>query len=393
MKHIGLLFSVLIFCVCPLWAEVVFVDGVYYDIDSVNQTAKVTFKPYDDDPEGWMYHSKDSLYVGDVVIPSQFTYDGLEYSVVSVGDNAFAGSGLMTTLQLPASVVSFGSFCFTLCQSLSTVNVAEENPIFLSSGGIIYEKEDLALFFAPRALSGNVQLLDGIKEIPSSAFQYCRLDAVVIPNSVEEIKDGAFNSCPNLTEVQFGSGLKVIGREAFANCPFLQILDFSNTQLKSIAFAAFMNCEDLNIVYLSDCLETISGCAFQYCDLIGISLPATLTTIEEKAFWGCERMTTVINNSSLVIVPGSETNGCVGLYLPVENTNSFDLKQQKPYLRQIDQTIYIYNVAGEKVKVYDLTGKVLFRIENATGDLHLKLEKKGLYIVEMGNEIKKISLR
>jgi hypothetical protein len=122
-------------------------------------------------------------------------------------------------------------------------------------------------------------------------------------------------------------------------------------------------------------------------------LPATLTTIEEKAFWGCERMTTVINNSSLVIVPGSETNGCVGLYLPVENTNSFDLKQQKPYLRQIDQTIYIYNVAGEKVKVYDLTGKVLFRIENATGDLHLKLEKKGLYIVEMGNEIKKISLR
>jgi hypothetical protein len=50
-------------------------------------------------------------------------------------------------------------------------------------------------------------------------------------------------------------------------------------------------------------------------------------------------------------------------------------------------------VAGEKVKVYDLTGRVLFRIENATGDLHLKLEKKGLYIVEMGNEIKKISLR
>lgn len=393
MKHIGLLFSVLIFCFFPLWAEVVLVNGIYYDIDSEKQTAKVTFKPYDDDPDGWMYYPKDSLYVGEVVIPSEFTYDGLEYAVNLVGDNAFAGSELMTTLQLPASVVSFGSSCFSLCKALYSVSVDAENPKFQSYRGIVYEKGNLSLFFAPRALSGTVELLEGIKEIPSSAFQYCTLAAIAIPNSVEVIGDGAFNSCSELVDVQFGTGLREIARDAFSQCRYLQILDFSETQLESIGLAAFMDCVDLNIVYLSDCLVTIGRNAFRDCDLIGISLPATLKTIDENAFLGCERMTTVINNSSLKIEPGSEANGCVGLYLPVENTNSFDLNSKRPYLKQVDQTVYIYNVEGEKVKVYDLTGRVLYRTENATGDLHLKLEKKGLYIVELGDEIKKITLR
>lgn len=50
-------------------AQVVEVDGIYYQLTSGNQ-AQVTY-------EGTDYNS----YSGEVVIPEKFTYNGVEYSV------------------------------------------------------------------------------------------------------------------------------------------------------------------------------------------------------------------------------------------------------------------------------------------------------------------------
>ena len=83
------------------------VDGIFYNLNADNKTAAVTFKGdnYWDDDE----------YSGDVVIPETVTYNGITYSVTSLGDDCFAGCSSLTAITIPNSVTSLGDRCFYFC--------------------------------------------------------------------------------------------------------------------------------------------------------------------------------------------------------------------------------------------------------------------------------------
>ena len=69
-------------------ADVVEVDGIYYDISGT--TAKVT--------RGGVKYS------GDIVIPKSITFKKWIYSVTSIGDYAFAFCSGLTSVTVPNSV-------------------------------------------------------------------------------------------------------------------------------------------------------------------------------------------------------------------------------------------------------------------------------------------------
>lgn len=70
------------------------VDGIYYDFDSENKTAIVTYR-------GNSPYSYSKEYTGDVVIPAKVTYEGVEYAVTAIGERAFDGcSGLTSIISL-----------------------------------------------------------------------------------------------------------------------------------------------------------------------------------------------------------------------------------------------------------------------------------------------------
>ena len=58
------------------------VDGIFYNLDAANKTATVTFK-------GYFSATYNNEYSGDVVIPETVTYNGITYSVTSLGENCF----------------------------------------------------------------------------------------------------------------------------------------------------------------------------------------------------------------------------------------------------------------------------------------------------------------
>ncbi|MCD8266066.1 MAG: hypothetical protein LUC33_02820, partial [Prevotellaceae bacterium] len=62
----------------PCLAYDAYVDGFYYNLDTIANTAEVTYENY-----------SSSDYSGDVVIPSTLEYDGTAYAVTSIGDWAF----------------------------------------------------------------------------------------------------------------------------------------------------------------------------------------------------------------------------------------------------------------------------------------------------------------
>ena len=94
-KHLLLL--TLLLCTSMAWAHDVEVDGIYYNLNQTNKTAAVTFK-------GSSYDSYDNEYSGGVVLPENFIYDGITYSVTSLGDCCFCGCTGLTSINIPNSV-------------------------------------------------------------------------------------------------------------------------------------------------------------------------------------------------------------------------------------------------------------------------------------------------
>ena len=88
MKKLLLLLTLLL-CTSMAWAHDVEVDGIYYNLNQTNKTATVTLKAS-------YFYSYDNDYSGDVVIPENFIYDGITYSVTSLGEGCFSYCTILT---------------------------------------------------------------------------------------------------------------------------------------------------------------------------------------------------------------------------------------------------------------------------------------------------------
>ena len=84
------------------------IDGIYYNLDSSNKKATVTFK-------GDNYTSY--AYSGYVNIPSTVTYGGTTYNVDCIGNYAFTSCTNLTSVTIPNSVTSIGYSAFSFCSA------------------------------------------------------------------------------------------------------------------------------------------------------------------------------------------------------------------------------------------------------------------------------------
>ena len=125
----------------------VVIDGLKYGIkDNVAQVARYNV-------------------TGDIIIPSGIEYDGLTYSVTSIGYNAFYNCTSLTSIVIPDSVTNIGEWAFENCTGLTSVTIP-----------------------------------DSVTSIGQAAFYNCKgLTNIIIPDSVTSIGQAAFESCTSLT--------------------------------------------------------------------------------------------------------------------------------------------------------------------------------------------------
>lgn len=353
--RISFLQIALVLFISPIYAEKIESNGIYYNVTSSN-TVEVTNRG--DAEDDWMYYAPNDLYSGIVVIPSTIEYNNNTYNVTAIGDNAFAGSQYLSVLDISSSINSIGDGAFTLCNALQSISVEDGNTSFFSEEGILYAKNPIAIYYVPRGIQGDIVLNESITKIPSSAFQYCsKITTIQLPDNVVSIGDGAFNSCTGLKEIFFNNKIESIGVQAFSKCSAMEIITIPEC-VKIIGASAFVDCSNLQFVLLKEGLQTIDKYAFYNCGNIGaISLPSTLQSIGEKAFDECISLATIQNNSSLYLVQGAETNGCVAKY-------ATSIINEEPEQPQIIGFEYIIPNSCHNDYDYDVTGTYSYRIEN-----------------------------
>lgn len=73
-----------------------------------------------------------STYTGDFVIPERVEYNGNEYSVIEIAEDAFSYSKI-TSLTIPISIVKISSGAFSLCRNITSITNYATTPQAISS--------------------------------------------------------------------------------------------------------------------------------------------------------------------------------------------------------------------------------------------------------------------
>ena len=252
---------------------------------------------------------------GNLIIPSSVTYNGITYSITSIGNHAFHNCTGLTSVNIPNSVTNIGYYAFYECSGLTSVTIPNSvttigNYAFYLvkiinyngtatgspwgalavngyiEGDFIYSDNTKTILEAYIGNSSNVIIPNSVTSIGEYAFYNCTgLTSVTIPNSVTTIGESAFESCTGLTSVTIPNSVTTIGNYAFYECTGLTSVTIPNS-VTTIENSTFYNCSGLTSVTIPNSVDSIGVYAFYNCTSIGrIDLKSvTPPTINSNSF-------------------------------------------------------------------------------------------------------------
>ncbi|MBR6205192.1 MAG: leucine-rich repeat protein [Candidatus Methanomethylophilaceae archaeon] len=283
------------------------IGGLVFTVTSVNP-AEVSLTGYSDAIES-------------LVVPAIIEANGVELSVVSVGNKtfyncstlvsadlgsvsevgykAFEGCTSLTSVSLP-SATSIGDYAFSACTSLTSVSMPSVTFI-----------GDHAFYSCSSFLS--VTIPGSVASIGPHAFAYCTsLEQLVIGESVEAIGNEAFSNCAAFSRVILPESIDHVGAGAFDRCTFYdaygQLLSSTAEDLKGRTYVgsggvlhayiesgrvAFSDGLKYKVISESPLEASLVGCegaikSLVVPDAIVIDhMEVPVVSIGEKSFYGC----------------------------------------------------------------------------------------------------------
>lgn len=156
-----------------------------------------------------------------------------------------------------------------------------------------------------------------VTAIGEDAFALLPITGVRIPDTVTEIRSGAFSTCLSLSgTLELPPGLTSIGDNAFSECQSLTGPLVIPDTVTEIGSNAFTNCFALESLTLPPGLTEISDSAFALCSNLSgsLNLPPALTRIGNSAFAYCSNLSGSLNlPSGLTHIGEQAFFGCIGL--------------------------------------------------------------------------------
>ena len=227
--------------------------------------------------------------------------------VVYIDEKAFfTCSGFDGTLTLPSTLKSIGTSAFASCSHFTGGLSLPE-----SLEGIA----DMA-FCNCDGFSGRLVLPSSLETIRYAAFSNCSglTGSLTIPQKLTEIGESAFQECSFDGTLSLPNGITTIGSNAFAGCAFKGELILPSN-IKVIESGAFSGNQFSGTLHLPSSLTILGGYAFSdNMQLTGtLEIPDKLTSIKEKAFYGCSKIEGLVLPANLETIYNNAFKNCFGI--------------------------------------------------------------------------------
>lgn len=368
------------------------VDGIYYNLNTKDNTASVTYEE--------LYSG---VYCGTVNIPESIVYNGVTYAVTSIDDYAFSwcydltkvtignnvtfiGNGAfgncrdLTEVTIPASVISLGDVVFAYCSALTEAVIPNS---VISIGEGVFSGCSSLIKIAVDELNPNYDSREDCNAIirtnDDELIAGCKNTS--IPNGITFIGNNAFHDCWGLMELTIPNSVTFIGYRAFAGCSMAEL-----TIPNSVTFIddyAFSDCSNLRELTIPNSVTSISEGTFAGCKVLTkLTIPNSVTNIGNHAFY----YTSLLSVTSLNPVPpitescfDSATYQNATLHVPIGGKEAYEQVEGWKDFQKIQDDVdtgieSIITDKQSKAAIYTLDGKRL----PTTNAANLS---KGIYIV------------
>ncbi|OQC50390.1 MAG: hypothetical protein BWX57_00218 [Tenericutes bacterium ADurb.Bin024] len=254
-------------------------------------------------------------------------------SVTTIEFAAFESTRIPSVI-IPDSVTKMEQSIFRYCEKLASVMLS--NNLNVIDEWTFYNCESLTSISIPDSVSiikerafsncnvlATVNLGAGLVFIDDVSFQSCvALNNLVFPDSLRVIRNSGFTNCQNLTSISIPKELVYIGPAAFAECPLITSITVASEN------RYFDDRENCNAVIEKKTNKMVVGCnvstipstvvalgayLFAGCTFESITIPATITVLENSVFNGCINLKTVVIQSAITKIANYTFNGCRAL--------------------------------------------------------------------------------
>lgn len=339
--------------------------------------------------------------------------------IISIGNSAFRNASNLKTINFPKQLTSIGSYAFWGCKNLTEIILPESlETIGTSAFGNCFALK-------------SVQLPDTLTSIPTSCFIDCqKLENINFPSSLESIGEKAFYRC-KLQSIKIPASTTSIDvpGSTFAACPAPFEADENNPNYSTdeigvlynkdksvlyrcpnfeneftydagdseISVGAFMYCQNLTGITISDKITEIPDSAFCYTAITSIELPKELEGIGKNAFASCKSLAEIVIPSTVSSIGESAFNNCIVLSEIVLGTKITALPFRVFYncIRLSD--IY-YEGTEEQWNTINIDSSNNTYINNATihynygADIFSAVIRDDIYVIDDSDGIKEIKL-
>lgn len=227
--------------------------------------------------------------------------DSVLYLNAPIGNRAFQGNEIITAVYFGPGVTSIGENAFVQCFGLEKA-VFSANPNEMVNG-LFWECVNLT----------SVKLPDGMIKLPAHTFSGCAgLKSITLPESLEYIGVGAFSDCISMESIILPDSLTHIDASAFYGCSSLNnvVIPDSVTRIDGSAFG---ECNNLKSIKLPDSIEELQSIFYYSTGLAHVEIPESVTVIREFCFTGVSSLESIRIPDSVETIYGYAFHQCESL--------------------------------------------------------------------------------
>jgi len=326
-----------------------------------------------------------TMVAGELSLPSTISYEGNDYPVTRIGNNAFISSGGLTgSLTIPNTVTYIGENAFLACSGLTELHL-----------GNSLDTIGPAAFYGCKGFTGSLTIPNSVRVVETAAFYGCTgfEGALTFGDGLTRIEDGAFYKCSGFSSLNLSDAVTSIGACAFWGCSGLSGSLTIPNSVTMIEPNAFRNCSGFtDTLTLGSALVSIGGETFRNCS--GFSEVISLATAPpmfsfEDVFEGFSCTTLTVPCDCIAAYENSEWHDYFSTIIDdCNNIPELDEEKATVYPNPTNGTLRIEAENMESISIYNMLGEKLFEASASSQSFEYDFSphETGVYIVRIQTE-------